>query len=93
MLEVMKIMGTSFRRSQAHTAPNPPAVHCQPTPPPETPGHSQANLGQSLVGSLLLSPGSWWEHGSVCTSRNLFPQSCVRSRGSVVGQMTLPVFK
>ena len=25
---------------------------------PETPGHSQASLGQSLVGSLLLSPGS-----------------------------------
>ena len=25
----------------------------------ETPGHSQANLGQSLVGSLLVSPWSW----------------------------------
>ena len=24
----------------------------------ETPGHSQASLAQSLVGSLLLSPGS-----------------------------------
>ena len=23
------------------------------------PGHSQASLGQSLVGSLLLSPGFW----------------------------------
>ena len=40
---------------------------CWPTPLPETPGHSQASLGQSLVGSLplsplgslLLSPGSW----------------------------------
>ena len=26
---------------------------------PETPGHSQASMGQSPVGSLLLSPGSW----------------------------------
>ena len=32
----------------------------------ETPGHSQASLGQSLVGSLLLSPGSWCAQGSVC---------------------------
>ena len=39
--------------------PNPAAGHCRPTPPPETPGHSQASLGQSLGGSLLLSPGSW----------------------------------
>ena len=28
--------------------------------------HSQASLGQSLVGSLLLSPGSWWVQGFVC---------------------------
>ena len=32
----------------------------------ETPGHSPASLGQSLVGSLLLSPGSWCAQGSVC---------------------------
>ena len=32
-------------------------------PPPETPGHSQASLAQSLVGSLLLSPGSWCAQG------------------------------
>ena len=31
--------------------------HCQPTLLPETPAHSQASLAQSLVGSLLLSPG------------------------------------
>ena len=34
--------------------------------PPETPGHSRASLGQSLVGSLLLSPGSWCTRCSVC---------------------------
>ena len=59
----MKIMATSFKRSHAHTdtisAPDPAAGHCQPIPPLDTPGHSQAGLGQSLVGSLLLSLGSW----------------------------------
>ena len=33
------------------------AGHCGPTLSLETPGHSQASLVQSLVGSLLLSPG------------------------------------
>ena len=37
-----------------------------PTPLLETPGHSWASLGQSLVGSLLLSPGSWCTQGFVC---------------------------
>ena len=62
MVEVMKMMVTSFKRYHAGTAalsaPNPAAGHCRPTPLPETPGHSQATVGQSLVGSLLLSPGS-----------------------------------
>ena len=30
-------------------------------------GHSRAGLGQSPVGSLLLSPGSWCTKGFVCT--------------------------
>ena len=51
-------MVTSFKRSRARTAvlcaPNPAAGHHQPTPLPETPGHSQASLGQSLVGSWVL---------------------------------------
>ena len=46
-------MATSFKRSHAHTAilstPNPAEGRHQPTPPLETPGHSQASLGQSLV--------------------------------------------
>ena len=65
----MKIIATSFKRSHACTAalsaPNPAAGHCQHTLLPETPGHSQASLGQSLVGSLFLSPGSWCVQGSV----------------------------
>ena len=70
MVEVMKIMETSFKKSHAHTAafsvPDPVADHHQLMPPPETPGHLQASLGQSLVGSLLLSPGSWCTQGFVC---------------------------
>ena len=50
--------GDLFKRSHTHTAtlsaPH-SAGHRQPMPSPETPGHSQASLGQSLVGSLLLS--------------------------------------
>ena len=53
MVEVMKIMATSFKRSHAGTATlstlDPAADHHQSTPLPETPGHSQASLGQSLV--------------------------------------------
>ena len=62
MVEVMKIMMTSFTRSHEFTfalsAPNLAAGHCRPTPSLETPGHSRATLSQSLVGSLLLGPGS-----------------------------------
>ena len=52
MVEVMKIMTSSFKRSHAGTAavsaPDPAAGHRRPTPPLETPGHSWASLGQSL---------------------------------------------
>ena len=69
-MEVMKIMATSFKRFHAHTAAlsasDPAAGHRQPSPLPETPGHSQATLGQSLIGSLLLSSGSLCTHGFVC---------------------------
>ena len=50
----------------ALSAPSSAAGHHWPTPLLETPGHSWASLGQSLVGSLLLSPGSWWAQGFVC---------------------------
>ena len=68
MVKVMKIIVTSFKRFHACTsalsAPSPAAGHHQPTPLPETPGHSWASLGQSLLWSLLLSPGSWSTQGS-----------------------------
>ena len=70
MVEVTKIMVTSFKRSHAHTsvlsASDLEAGHCQSTPPLEIPGHTWACLGQFLVGSLLLSPGSWYTQGVVC---------------------------
>ena len=57
----------------------PPLTHTSardswtPTPPPETPGHPRASLSQSLVGSLLLSPGSWCTQVSVCALQECFP--------------------
>ena len=71
MVEVMKIVVTSFKRSHAHTAKlsafDPAAGHCRPMPPSETHGHSQTSLVQSLVGTLLLlSPGSSSAQGFVC---------------------------
>ena len=91
MLEVMKILVTSFKRSHAHTAtlnaPNPAAGHHRPRSPMETPGHSQACLGQSLVESLLLSPESWLHKVLFVPSKILFPQSCISSGDSTVGLM------
>ena len=81
MVEVMKKMATSFKMSLAPTAalsaPNPAAGHHQPMPLPEIPGHSQESLGQSLVRSLLLSPGSWWAQGFVCAiQKSVSPVLC-----------------
>ena len=53
-------------RTVVVSAPDPAAGHCGPTSLPETPGHSQASLAQSLVGSLLLSSGSWCTQAFVC---------------------------
>ena len=70
MVDVMKIMVTSFKRSHAFIVtlsdPNPAAGHCLPIPPPETPESSRAWLDQSLVGSLLLSPGPCCTQGFFC---------------------------
>ena len=70
MVEIIKIMVNYFKRFSTHTAAllvqDPAEGHGRPMPLPETPGLSQASLGQSLVGSLLLSPGSWCTQGFVC---------------------------
>ena len=83
MVEVMKIMVTSFKRSYvpiaALSAADPAPGHHQSMPLPETPRHSWASLGQSFVGSLLLSPGP--HNFLFVPSQSLFPQSC---RSSVI---------
>ena len=88
MVEVMKIMETSFKRSHAGratlNAPSPAACHRRPMPQPETPGHSQASLGQSPAGSLLLSSGSWCTRSCLCLQESI-SQSCVGSGSSVAG--------
>ena len=67
----------TFKRAYARTvvfsAPYPMAGHCQSMSPPETPGHSQASLVQSLFGSLLLSSGSWCTLGFVCVLQECCP--------------------
>ena len=88
MVEVMKIMATSFKRSSTHIAalssPDPAAGHRQPKLTPETPEPSQASLGQSLVGSrLFLGPGM--QKVLFVPPKSVFPQSCVSSGSSVVG--------
>ena len=66
-------------------ASNSAAGHHQPTPPLETPGHSWVSLGQYLVGSLLLSPGSWCTQASLCALQESISQSYVSSGSSMVG--------
>ena len=67
------------------SAPNPATGHLRSMPLPETPGHLQASLGQSLVGhgSSLLGPGAHKVLFVPC--KRLFPQSCVSSGSSMVG--------
>ena len=66
-------------RTVVISAPDAVADHCQPMPLQETPGHSQASMAQFVVGSLLLSPGSWCAQVLFLLSRSLFPQSCGNS--------------
>ena len=77
MVEVMKIMATSFKGSNACTAtlsaPNPAAGHCQPTPPLETSGHS---LKSGLVSCGVTAPFSWvlvHTRFCLCPPRVCFP--------------------
>ena len=91
MVEVMKIMATSFKRSHAGTAtlsaPNPAAGHHRPTPPLrllDTHGQVWVSL---LWGhcSFLLGPGV--HKVLFVPSKSLFPQSCESSGCSMVGLM------
>ena len=82
--------GDLLQRSHGDTAslsaPDPAAGHCRPMPLLETPGHSQASLGQSLVGSLLLSPGSWCTQDFVCALQH----HCLLYNALLVKAMVFP---
>ena len=92
MVEVMKVMETSFKGSDVCTAtltaPSSTAGHYGPMPPLETPGHSQASLHQFLLRSLNLSPGSWCTQGSVCALQVSISQSCISSGTSQFSSVT-----
>ena len=62
-------------RTVVVSASDPAAGHCWPTPPLETPRHSQGSLIQFLVGSLLLSPGFWCTKALLYLPRTCFPGS------------------
>ena len=65
MVEVVKIMVTSFKKS--HASPAILTAPCSRPPPTHASAwHPWASLGRSLVGSLLLSSGSWCTQGFVC---------------------------
>ena len=87
----MKIMATSFKKSHTSTATHSALTLQQATADSHfcwklLDTHRQS-LGQSLVGSLLLSLGSWWTQVLFVPSKSLFPQSFVSSGGSMVGFM------
>ena len=68
----MKIMVTSFRRSHARTVHSVPPALQQDIINPRLRRRlldTRTSLGQSLAGSLLLSPGSWGTQGFVCSLR------------------------
>ena len=91
MVEVMKIMATSFKRSQAHTA----ALRAPSLQQATTDPHlcrrlldTHERVWVSLLWghcSFLLGPGA--HKVLFVPSKSLFPQSCVSSGGSVVGLM------
>ena len=94
IVEVMKIMTTSFKRCHSCTAtlnaPNPVAGHLGSMALLETPGNSQASLGQSLVG--VTAPFPWLLVNTgffLCPLRVYFPVLCMFSQlyGGVNGDL------
>ena len=97
MIGVMVVMVTSFEKGLCQQAASPRTVvfgapdlsagHCQPTPSPETPGHSQASLAQSLVGSLLFLLGPGAHKVLLCPLRACFPGCSQSFCGSQVWEI------
>ena len=74
-------------RTVVFGAPDLSAGHCQPTPSPETPGHPQASLAQSLVGSLLFLLGPGAHKVLLCPLRVCFPGRAQSFCGSQVWEI------
>ena len=86
MVEVMKIMGASFKSTHCYIqCPQP----CSRSPLTHASARDSwtltASLGQSLVGSLLFCPGPGMQKVLCVPSKSLFPQSCVSSGSSMMG--------
>ena len=75
----MNIIGTSFKRTWASNvlfrACHPTWSYSQPMLLPDFPRHSQTSLAQSLLWTLLLTPGSWSAQILSVPSNSVF-QSC-----------------
>ena len=90
MVEIMKIMVTSFKRSHACTLHSVPPALQQGTDDPRLRQRLLDTHRQVWVSllwghwSFLLRPGT---QGSVCALQAFISQSCVSSGGSVVGLM------
>ena len=83
-------------RTAAGCAPVSTAGHCQPMPPQKTLKHPRAGLAQSLMESLLLSPGSWCIPDFVCSlQESLFPpvlrEFCNQIPHIISSQQILPL--
>ena len=72
LLQKNSCQHTASPSAAAVSAPGHRASHRQPRPSPESSKHSQASVAQSLVGLLLLSPGSWSTQGFVCALKHLW---------------------
>ena len=88
------LLQRSCARTATLCAPNPAAGHHWPTPLLEPPRYSWASLVHSLVGSLLLFPGSWcagpWCAGFACAlQESVSSFLCVSSGDSMVGLMAV----
>ena len=84
----MKIVSTFFKRALLHSVP--PILH-QATADPRLCWRlldTSVSLGQSLVGSLLLFPGSWCTQFLFVPSKGLFPQSFISADSMVVFMVT-----
>ena len=65
-----------------------PCTHCHIQCPDPAADHQRLlDTHGQVVGSLLLSPGSWCTQGSVCARQESISQSCVSSSSSMVGLM------